>query len=113
MITVSLRRARPYGGKHCRNGDDWIHQLFRGVDRRRIATLRPRQQSVQSSQTSARHERPYQPNVLGFRSAMRTVSRRSPDVSRPDVFRVRNGKLVEHWDGAVINPPATAGGRGQ
>jgi predicted SnoaL-like aldol condensation-catalyzing enzyme len=32
-----------------------------------------------------------------------------------DSFRVRNGKLVEHWDGAVINPPATppAGGRGQ
>jgi predicted SnoaL-like aldol condensation-catalyzing enzyme len=29
-----------------------------------------------------------------------------------DVFRVRNGKLTEHWDGAVINPPA-AGGRGQ
>lgn len=27
-----------------------------------------------------------------------------------DTFRVRNGKLVEHWDGAVINPP---GGRGQ
>ena len=22
-----------------------------------------------------------------------------------DTFRVRNGKLVEHWDGAVINPP--------
>ena len=31
-----------------------------------------------------------------------------------DTFRVRNGKLVEHWDGAVINPPAQqtpAGGR--
>ena len=26
-----------------------------------------------------------------------------------DSFRVRNGKLVEHWDGAVINPPAPAG----
>jgi predicted SnoaL-like aldol condensation-catalyzing enzyme len=26
-----------------------------------------------------------------------------------DTFRVRNGKLVEHWDGAVINPPATGG----
>jgi len=24
---------------------------------------------------------------------------------------VRNGKLVEHWDGAVINPPAPAAGR--
>jgi len=23
-----------------------------------------------------------------------------------DSFRIRNGKLVEHWDGAVINPPA-------
>jgi predicted SnoaL-like aldol condensation-catalyzing enzyme len=23
-----------------------------------------------------------------------------------DTFRVKNGKLVEHWDGAVINPPA-------
>jgi len=22
-----------------------------------------------------------------------------------DTFRVKNGKLVEHWDGAVINPP--------
>jgi predicted SnoaL-like aldol condensation-catalyzing enzyme len=22
-----------------------------------------------------------------------------------DTFRIRNGKLVEHWDGAVINPP--------
>jgi len=28
-----------------------------------------------------------------------------------DTFRVRNDKLVEHWDGAVINPPG-AGGRG-
>ena len=27
-----------------------------------------------------------------------------------DTFRIRNGKLVEHWDGAVINPPP-AGGR--
>ena len=25
-----------------------------------------------------------------------------------DTFRVRNGKLVEHWDAAVINPPAPA-----
>src|SRR5262252_1278446 len=23
-----------------------------------------------------------------------------------DTFRVRDGKLVEHWDGAVVNPPA-------
>jgi predicted SnoaL-like aldol condensation-catalyzing enzyme len=32
-----------------------------------------------------------------------------------DTFRVRNDKLVEHWDGAVINPPtaAPAAGRGQ
>jgi hypothetical protein len=22
-----------------------------------------------------------------------------------DTFRIKNGKLVEHWDGAVINPP--------
>ena len=29
-----------------------------------------------------------------------------------DTFRVRNGKLVEHWDGAVINPPAPPAGRG-
>jgi len=27
-----------------------------------------------------------------------------------DTFRVRNGKFIEHWDGAVINPPAP--GRG-
>lgn len=26
-----------------------------------------------------------------------------------DTFRVRNGKLTEHWDTAVINPPAPAG----
>jgi predicted SnoaL-like aldol condensation-catalyzing enzyme len=30
-----------------------------------------------------------------------------------DTFRVQNGKLIEHWDSAVINPPAPAGGRGQ
>jgi predicted SnoaL-like aldol condensation-catalyzing enzyme len=30
-----------------------------------------------------------------------------------DTFRVKDGKLVEHWDGAVINPPALATGRGQ
>jgi predicted SnoaL-like aldol condensation-catalyzing enzyme len=33
-----------------------------------------------------------------------------------DTFRVKNGKLIEHWDSAVINPPAPAGapgGRGQ
>jgi predicted SnoaL-like aldol condensation-catalyzing enzyme len=30
-----------------------------------------------------------------------------------DTFRVKNGKFTEHWDGAVINPPAPAGaGRG-
>jgi predicted SnoaL-like aldol condensation-catalyzing enzyme len=29
-----------------------------------------------------------------------------------DTFRIRNGKLVEHWDGAVINPPAPGPGRG-
>jgi predicted SnoaL-like aldol condensation-catalyzing enzyme len=28
-----------------------------------------------------------------------------------DTFRVKDGKLVEHWDGAVINPPAPAAGR--
>src|SRR6185503_11758594 len=31
------------------------------------------------------------------------------DVFTFDTFRVRNGKLVEHWDSAVINPPAPAG----
>jgi predicted SnoaL-like aldol condensation-catalyzing enzyme len=31
-----------------------------------------------------------------------------------DTFRVKNGKLTEHWDNAVIAPPAAAaGGRGQ
>jgi predicted SnoaL-like aldol condensation-catalyzing enzyme len=34
-----------------------------------------------------------------------------------DVFRVQKGKLIEHWDGAVINPPAPPAaattGRGQ
>jgi predicted SnoaL-like aldol condensation-catalyzing enzyme len=31
-----------------------------------------------------------------------------------DTFRVKNGKLTEHWDNAVINPPAPpAAGRGQ
>jgi predicted SnoaL-like aldol condensation-catalyzing enzyme len=29
-----------------------------------------------------------------------------------DTFRVKNGKLVEHWDSALINPPAPAGARG-
>jgi predicted SnoaL-like aldol condensation-catalyzing enzyme len=27
-----------------------------------------------------------------------------------DTFRIKNGKLVEHWDSAVINPPPPAGG---
>ena len=30
-----------------------------------------------------------------------------------DTFRVRNGKLVEHWDGGVINPPATGAPAGR
>jgi predicted SnoaL-like aldol condensation-catalyzing enzyme len=29
-----------------------------------------------------------------------------------DTFRVRNGKLVEHWDSAVINPPGAPGAPG-
>jgi predicted SnoaL-like aldol condensation-catalyzing enzyme len=29
-----------------------------------------------------------------------------------DTFRVKDGKLTEHWDGAVINPPPPAGGPG-
>ena len=47
------------------------------------------------------------------------IRRRRPgtfyEVFTFDTFRVRNGKLVEHWDGAVINPPAPGaapGGRG-
>lgn len=30
-----------------------------------------------------------------------------------DVFRIRNGKLFEHWDGAVINPPAPSSSSGR
>lgn len=30
-----------------------------------------------------------------------------------DTFRVKNGKLVEHWDSAVINAPAPAGAPGR
>jgi predicted SnoaL-like aldol condensation-catalyzing enzyme len=31
-----------------------------------------------------------------------------------DTFRIQNGKLVEHWDNAVINPPPAAdAGRGR
>ena len=30
-----------------------------------------------------------------------------------DACRVKNGNIVEHWDGAVINPPFPAAGRGQ
>jgi predicted SnoaL-like aldol condensation-catalyzing enzyme len=30
-----------------------------------------------------------------------------------DTFRIRDGKLYEHWDGAVIAPPAPAGRGGQ
>jgi predicted SnoaL-like aldol condensation-catalyzing enzyme len=26
-----------------------------------------------------------------------------------DTFRVRNGKLVEHWDDSSINPPRLGG----
>jgi len=29
-----------------------------------------------------------------------------------DVFRLKDGKLVEHWDGAMINPPAVAAAAG-
>ena len=29
-----------------------------------------------------------------------------------DTFRIKDGKLYEHWDGAVIAPPAPAAGRG-
>jgi predicted SnoaL-like aldol condensation-catalyzing enzyme len=28
-----------------------------------------------------------------------------------DTFRVKDGKLTEHWDGAMINPPGAPGGR--
>jgi predicted SnoaL-like aldol condensation-catalyzing enzyme len=30
-----------------------------------------------------------------------------------DTFRVKDGKVIEHWDNAVINPPAPAAGAGR
>jgi len=34
------------------------------------------------------------------------------EVFTSDTVRVKNGKLVEHWDSGVINPPAPAGAPG-
>jgi predicted SnoaL-like aldol condensation-catalyzing enzyme len=28
-----------------------------------------------------------------------------------DTYRIKNGKVIEHWDGNVLAPPAASGGR--